>query len=156
MKKALFALFILSVFLASFLTVECGAESITYMNLTNDLRDELIIEKTISPREGIDETTVNIYKYTLDSRLKLVWRGIKRMGFLSVLDRLPPHESTSRLPFCLISDISVIDLDGGGIMEIEMTTKKVYYDEETRSKVISEEPVHTRIFRWDSEDQRYE
>ena len=156
MKKAFFASFILSLLLASFLTVECRSESVTYMNLTNDLHDELIIEKTISPREGIDETTVNIYKYTFGNNRKLVWRGIKRMGFLSVLDRLPPHESTSPLPFCLISDISVIDLDGDGIMEIEMTTKKVYYDEETRSKVISEEPVHTRIFFWDSEDQRYE
>ena len=124
MKKTFLVLFALLVLPALCTFSESGAGSITCMNLTNDLRNEVIIEKTASPREGLSETTVNIYKHTLDNRLKLVWRGIKRMGFLSILDRLPPYENSTSLPFCIISDISVIDLDGDGIMEIEMTTKK--------------------------------
>jgi hypothetical protein len=132
-----------------------AAESITYLNLISDSRDEVIIEKTISPREGVNETTINIYKYTVNNRLKLIWKGIKRMGFLSILDRLPPYEDDMELPFCLISDISMMDVNDDGTMEIEVKTKKVYYNKD-KSKVITEKPVHTRIFSWDEEDQRYE
>jgi hypothetical protein len=156
MKRTLFILFALFLCLALFSSAKGRAESVTCMNLTSDLRNEVIIEKTSLLGEGLSETSVNIYKYTPANDLKLVWKGVKRMGFLSTLNRLPPYENGAELPFCIVSDISMADTDGDGVMEIETATKKVYYDKETRSEVISEEPVHARIFYWDKKDQRYE
>ena len=155
MKKSfLFLSAIVFFFIVCFVQGE-ALENISYANLTNDLKKEMIVEKTISPKEGLSETKVSIYKRTNDETLKLIWSGIKRLGFLSVLDRLPPYEDTLELPFCLVSDISMIDIDEDGVMEIKMTTKKVYYDR-TRSRIVEERPVHIRIFSWDVDDQRYE
>ena len=155
MKKAFFVLVLVFFFTGSSFSQAVVSETITYANLTNGFKDDVIIEKTISPKDGLNRTTVNIYKYLENDQLKLVWRGIKRLGFLSINDRTPPYEDAVELPFCLISDISMKDTDGDGVKEIEVTMKKVYY-RANLSGVVDERIVHARTFRWDAADQRYE
>ena len=76
MKKT-FLIISFFVFVVCALALEAfSMENVTYANLTNDLREEVIIEKTISTGKGVTETIVNIYKHANGDDLRLIWSGI--------------------------------------------------------------------------------
>jgi hypothetical protein len=101
MKNALFVLTLVFFFAGSSFPQAVGTETVTYANLTNGFKSDIIIERTVSFKDGLNETTVNIYKYLENDQLKLVWKGIKRLGFLSINDRMPPMKTRWSFPFAL-------------------------------------------------------